>query len=66
MKSIAQLLDTIEGVGFECEGGPLKNLREWTELKRRIANFQRIEQRAQTAMVASTDVVDLLHDAMAL
>lgn len=39
MKSIAQLLDVIEGVGFECEGGPLKTLQQWTELRVRLAEL---------------------------
>jgi hypothetical protein len=36
MKSISQLIEAIERVGFECEGGPLVNFMDWIELKKRL------------------------------
>lgn len=38
--SVSDLVAGIERCGFECEGAPLINFTEWTELKERIANYE--------------------------
>ena len=43
--SLSALIAGVERVGFECEGGPLANFTEWTELKARIAELSRLVPR---------------------
>ena len=32
-KRVNELLDRVDNYGFECEAGPLKNCKEWIELR---------------------------------